>query len=141
MGELRTVSPYDVQRLRAELTQARRNGAPPEQVAMLETSLRVGQIELRMRRVLDDTVALDEDGAAYLVSVVVRLCVRARAPEPVVASPEETTEATEETKREQKLAQQRARNAAERRLVQQFPAEYLKLHRAQALRRGIEPIG
>lgn len=78
MSELKTVSPYDVQSLGAKLGNARRSGAPPEQVAMLEAKLRVGQIEVRMRRLLDGAAPLDEESATYLVRLVVSMSVRGR---------------------------------------------------------------
>jgi Flp pilus assembly protein CpaB len=75
---MRTVSEYDPQRLGAQLGNAVRKGAPPDEVAELQAKLRVGQIELRIRKVLDGAEPLTEEAAHYLVSLVVKLSVRGR---------------------------------------------------------------
>jgi hypothetical protein len=79
VGEtLRTTSPYDVHRLGAYLGNAMRNGASEQQVAMLKAELRVGQVEVRIRRVLDGAEPLTEEQAQYLVNLVVSMSVRRR---------------------------------------------------------------
>jgi Flp pilus assembly protein CpaB len=75
---MRTTSPYDVHKLGAQLVNARRYGATPEQVAVLQAALRVGQIEIRMRKVLDGAEPLDEEQTQYLVNLVVSMSVRRR---------------------------------------------------------------
>jgi hypothetical protein len=78
MGELRTISPYDPQKVGAQLGNAVRNHAPAEQVAVLEARLRIGQIETKIRKVMDGAEPLDEEAASYLINVIVRLSVRGR---------------------------------------------------------------
>jgi Flp pilus assembly protein CpaB len=75
---MRTVSAYDVHRLGAQLVNARRYGATPEQVAVLQAQLKVGQVEIRMRKVLDGAEPLDEEATQYLVNVIVSMSVRRR---------------------------------------------------------------
>lgn len=75
---MRTLSPYDVHKLGAQLGNAKRQGAPEQQVEMLQAMLRVGQIEVRLRKVLDGAEPLSEEAAQYLINLVVSLSVRRR---------------------------------------------------------------